>query len=77
MKKRYFVSILLIILCIFLSGAAMSEDNIPGTLAQDSMNSNLTEEQKEELKATVEGMKNAGASKEEIKSAVFPNEFNY
>jgi len=70
MKKKYFVSILLIIFCIFLSRAVMSEDNIPQNRNHDQMNSRLIEEQKEELKATVEGMKNAGASKEEIRSAV-------
>ncbi len=70
MKKKYFLYILLIIFCIFLSKPAMSEDNIPGTLNQGQMNSRLKEEQKQQVKAKVEEMKSAGASQEEIKSAV-------
>ena len=70
MKTKKFLSILLIIFCICLAGPAMSEDNIPGSLNQSQMNSRLTEEQKQQLKAKVEEMKEAGASQEEIKSAV-------
>ena len=70
MKKKYFLYILLIIFCIFLSKPAMTEDNIPGNLHQGQMNSRLTEEQQQTLKAKIEEMKTAGASQEEIKSAV-------
>jgi len=70
MKTRYFLSILLIIFCIFLAGPAMSEDNIPGNLNQGQMNSRLTEEQKQQVKAKIEEMKAAGASQEEIRAAV-------
>ena len=70
MKKRYFLSILIIIFCIFLSGPVMSEDTVPGKVNNEQINSRLTEEQKEEIKTTVEEMKKSGASKEEIKSAL-------